>query len=91
MLLTDCKICQGSGYMLSHETVAYELERELIAYNGTDDEAALIAAHPSVQQIFFEKELQRNISFQICFIDDEAARYTIQRFGTKKEICMRKK
>ena len=90
-LLTDCKICQGGGYMLSHETVAYELERELIAYNGTDDEAVLIAAHPDVQQIFFEKELQRNISFQIYFIDDEAVRYTIQRFGTKEEIRARKK
>lgn len=90
-LLTDCMICRSSGYVLSHETVAYELERELIAYNGTDDEAVLIAAHPNVQQIFFEKELQRNISFQIYFIDDEAACYTIQRFGTKEEIRTRKK
>ncbi|MCP1125343.1 ribonuclease E/G [Bacillus sp. AFS018417] len=91
VLLADCTICQSSGYVLSHETVAYELERELIAYNGTDDEAVLIAAHPNVQQIFFQKELHRNISFQIYFIDDAAVRYTIQRFGTKEEICARKK
>ncbi|MCM3737123.1 Rne/Rng family ribonuclease [Bacillus cytotoxicus] len=91
MLLTDCKTCQGSGYVLSHETIAYELERELIAYNGIDDEAVLIAAHPNVQQIFFEKELQRNISFQVYFIDDDEVRYTIERFGTKEEICARKK
>ena len=89
--MADCTICQSSGYVLSHETVAYELERELIAYNGTDDEAVLIAAHPNVQQIFFQKELHRNISFQINFIDDAAVRYTIQRFGTKEEICARKK
>ena len=29
---------------MSHETIAYELERELITYGNIEDEAVLIAA-----------------------------------------------
>lgn len=90
VLLEDCSRCQTTGYVASYETIAYELERELIAYSGMDDEAVLIAAHADVQKTFLHKGLQKNIPFQIHFIDEKSAKYSIVRFGTKQEIMERK-
>ncbi|HEK9103390.1 TPA: Rne/Rng family ribonuclease [Bacillus pseudomycoides] len=91
VLLEDCLHCKTTGYVISNETIAYELERELITYNHVEDEAVLIAAPKEVQKIFLQKELQKNILLQIYFTDEETEKYAIIRFGTKKEIMNRKK
>ena len=40
---------------------------------------------------FLQKELQKNIPFEIYFKDDNIEKYAIVRFGSKKEIVERKK
>ena len=50
---------------MSYETIAYELERELITYGNIEDEAVLISA-PKELQNNFEKELQK--IFHLKFI-----------------------
>ncbi|WP_026593513.1 Rne/Rng family ribonuclease [Bacillus sp. UNC437CL72CviS29] len=91
VLLEDCSQCKTTGHVISDETIAYELERELITYSSVEDEAVLIAARAGVQKIFLQKELQKNIPFQIYFKDEEVEKYAIVRFGTKQEIMERKK
>ncbi|PEB51589.1 ribonuclease E/G [Bacillus pseudomycoides] len=91
VLLEDCSQCKTTGYIISNETIAYELERELITYSHVEDEAVLIAAPKEVQKAFSHKELQKNIPFQIYFTDEEAEKYAIIRFGTKQEMMNRKK
>ncbi|HFR4150893.1 Rne/Rng family ribonuclease [Bacillus cereus] len=91
VLLKECVPCKATGYVMSHETIAYELERELITYGNIEDEAVLIAAPKELQKQFLQKELQKNIPFEIHFKDDNIEKYTIVRFGSKKEIVERKK
>ena len=43
---------------MSYETIAYELERELISYGNIEDEAVLISA-PKNYKTIFAKELQK--------------------------------
>ena len=54
---------------MSHETIAYELERELITYGNIEDEAVLIAAPKELQKQFLQKDY-KNIPFEIYFKDD---------------------
>ncbi|ANC09859.1 MULTISPECIES: Rne/Rng family ribonuclease [Bacillus cereus group] len=91
VLLEECVSCKATSYVMSYETIAYELERELITYGNIEDEAVLIAAPKELQKQFLQKELQKNIPFEIYFKDDIIEKYTIIRFGSKKEIVERKK
>ncbi|MGG0303255.1 Rne/Rng family ribonuclease [Bacillus albus] len=91
VLLEECVPCKATGYVMSYETIAYELERELITYGNIEDEAVLIAAPTELQKQFLQKELQKNIPFEIYFKDDMIEKYAIIRFGSKKEIVERKK
>ncbi|ABS23383.1 MULTISPECIES: Rne/Rng family ribonuclease [Bacillus cereus group] len=90
ILLEDCAKCMATGYSISNETIAYELERELLSYSHMEDEAVLIAAPKAVQKIFLQKELQKNIPFQIYFKEEEMEKYALIRFGTKQEMIDRK-
>ncbi|MED1567396.1 Rne/Rng family ribonuclease [Bacillus paramycoides] len=91
VLLEECAPCKATGYVMSNETIVYELERELITYGNIEDEAVLIGASKKVQKIFLQKELQKNIPFEIYFKDEDVEKYTVIRFGSKKEIMERKK
>src|SRR5690606_36126688 len=51
-LQRTCPYCEGSGRVLSEETVAHRAERELIKRaRSTDDEAFLVVCHPSVASV----------------------------------------
>ncbi|MGE7871346.1 Rne/Rng family ribonuclease [Bacillus paramycoides] len=91
VLLEECAPCKATGYVMSNETIAYELERELITYGNIEDEAVLIGASKKVQKIFLQKELQKNIPFEIYFKDEDVEKYAVIHFGSKKEIMERKK
>lgn len=90
ILQVNCFSCKGSGYIQSPETIAYELERELLSYNGTDEEAVLVAAHATIQKIFLEKELQKHVRYEVHFTTQEEMGYALVRFGNKKEVTSRK-
>ena len=70
---------------MSHETIAYELERELITYGNIEDEAVLIVAPKELQNSFCKKNY-KNIPFEIYFKDDNIEKYAIVRFGSKKKL-----
>lgn len=72
ILQKECPFCEGTGRVLSEETMANRIERELNRiFSDTDDEAALIEAHPSVAAMVIgsggehladlEKRFQRHI------------------------------
>ncbi len=48
--------------MMSHETITYELERELITYGNIEDEAVLIAAPKELQKQFLQKRITKKYS-----------------------------
>lgn len=91
MLERNCFSCNGNGYSQSPDTMAYELERELLSYNGTDEEAVLVSAHTSIQKCFIQKELQKNVRYDVQFTEQEEMGYSLVRFGNKEEIIFRKK
>ena len=66
VLLEECAPCKATGYVMSYETIAYELERELITYGNIEDEAVLISAPKELQKQFSQKELQK--IFHLKFI-----------------------
>ena len=69
---------------MSHETIAYELERELITYGNIEDEAVLIARLKNCKNSFAKN--YKNIPFEIYFKDDNIEKYAIVRFGSKKKL-----
>ena len=69
---------------MSHETIAYELERELITYGNIEDEAVLIARLKNCKTVFAKN--YKNIPFEIYFKDDNIEKYAIVRFGSKKKL-----
>ena len=82
-IIKECVPCKATGYVMSHETIAYELERELITYGNIEDEAVLIAAPKNLQNIL-QKDY-KNIPFEIYFKDDIIEKYAIVRFGSKRK------
>ena len=69
---------------MSHETIAYELERELITYGNIEDEAVLIARLKNCKTVL--QKNYKNIPFEIYFKDDNIEKYAIVRFGSKKKL-----
>ena len=67
---------------MSHETIAYELERELITYGNIEDEAVLIARLKNCKTVL--QKNYKNIPFEIYFKDDNIEKYAIVRFGSKR-------
>ncbi len=88
-LFAPCRFCKN-GFELAPDTIAYQLQRELLQYKGTDYEAVLVAASPSVQAIFQELHLDQGLPLDIVFQTKEVHDYTILFFGTKDEVVGRK-
>ncbi len=51
LLLQACDPCHGKGAVYSAETIAYQLERELLEYKGSDVEAVIIEVTEEVREI----------------------------------------
>lgn len=94
-LTVSCSTCEGAGRVLSPETVAFRLERELLEYRGRDEEAILIETTEDVRRVFAgeqqteQKRLEEIIGFDINFlIKDGLAKpfYRVNQMGDRKEI-----
>ncbi|MBP2240576.1 ribonuclease G [Cytobacillus eiseniae] len=92
--LTDkCPTCEGSGRILSAETMAFRLERELWEYRINDSEAIHIHTTEEVARIFsgeqhvHKKRMEEIIGMKIIFtvIDTNMPFYEIRQFGEKAE------
>ncbi len=92
-LTEKCGTCGGSGQVLSSETMAYRLERELWEYKNSDYEEILISATDEVIRHFsgdgdiHKLRLETALGFRIKFSVSDAAKpfYKILQVGASTE------
>lgn len=93
-LTTRCEVCEGTGKVLSPETVAFQLERDLWELKGSDHEAVLIEASHDVREVFsgadrlHQQRLEKTLGLQFYFSikEDKRPFYTIRQLGSPAEI-----
>lgn len=91
-LAVKCPSCEGTGRVLSPETIAFRLERELWEHRGTDYEAVHIDVTDEVEKIFsgdqgiHKKRIEELLGMKIIFtvIDKEKPFYEIRKFWEKQ-------
>ena len=96
-LTEKCNTCDGTGHVVSAETMAYRLERELWEYRNSDYEAVLISAtnavigHLSGEGDIHKSRLESAIGLKVLFTVTDAVRpgYEILKFGTRAELSQR--
>jgi ribonuclease G len=93
-LTESCGVCSGTGRVLSAETLAFRLERELWEYRLSDYEAVLVAATKEVAQVFAGASLihlarlEEAVGLKIYFTEMAAPKpdYSIRQLGTKADL-----
>ncbi|MDZ5470823.1 Rne/Rng family ribonuclease (plasmid) [Bacillus sp. 31A1R] len=93
-LTTKCSVCEGTGRVMSPETIAFQLERELWEYRQGEYEAVLIETTAEVEHIFSGEQnihllrLQEILGMNIYFyiMNHSKPYYTILQLGNIKDI-----
>lgn len=92
-LMEECRTCEGTGKVLSAESIAFQLERELLEQRGRDEEAVLIETTTEVKEIFAGEHgiltrIEEIIGMKIYFSTHDAAKpyYRIRQMGNLKDI-----
>ncbi|RSK52428.1 Rne/Rng family ribonuclease [Bacillus canaveralius] len=93
-LTIKCPECEGSGRVISAETAAFRLERELWEYRSSGYEAVLVHASESVKKVFSGEHgehierLESALGIKIFFlsVNSEKPHYDIRQFGKREEI-----
>lgn len=93
-LMSTCTTCDGMGRVASPETVAFQLERELLEQRGRDEEAILIETTEEVKLVFagehqiHQKRLEEVIGLKLYFSTKEAAKpyYVLRQIGSVQDI-----
>lgn len=96
-LTSNCPVCNGSGKVLSSESVAFQLERTLWEYRNTNAEAVLVEATEDVIKTFsgendaHRQRLENVLYLKIFFLKSENCQpsFSIRQFGSKSEISDR--
>ncbi|WP_102274415.1 Rne/Rng family ribonuclease [Cytobacillus massiliigabonensis] len=91
-MTVKCASCEGTGRVLSSETIAFRLERELWEHRGTDYEAVYIDVTEEVERIFsgdhgiHKKRIEEQLGMKIIFtvINKDKPFYEIRQFGEKQ-------
>ncbi|MBE4908136.1 Rne/Rng family ribonuclease [Bacillus luteolus] len=94
ILCSPCSTCEGTGMVLSAESIAYKIERELWELKGKDYEAVWIEAPESVircitgEKGVHKKRLEETLNLAIYLTIQKTTdrKYTIRHVGSKKEI-----
>ncbi|WP_419956045.1 Rne/Rng family ribonuclease [Neobacillus niacini] len=92
-LQEKCPVCEGTGKILSADTIAFRLERELLEHRNSDAEAVLIETTVEVQEAI-EPHLDMIedwLQFKVCFSIQSSAThyYVIKQFGNLDEIAQK--
>ncbi len=89
-LKVKCPVCEGTGRILSPETVAFRLERELIEHRHSEHEAVLIEATKEVIEALSGHLaiLEEMLHFKVYFSEVPSIhhQYVIKQFGDENEI-----
>jgi ribonuclease G len=93
-LQEKCPVCEGTGRILSAETLAYRLERELFEHRHSEFTAVLVEATKEVKESFegpqkgYQSMFEEAAHLKVLFQLKEAAApfYTIKQFGDEEEL-----
>ena len=92
-LQVNCPVCEGTGKILSSETVAFRLERELIENRHSEFEAVLVETTLEVKEEIQPhlEVLEESLHFAVYFSIKRSAQhfYVLKQFGTKSEISQK--
>ncbi|MEH7493447.1 Rne/Rng family ribonuclease [Neobacillus niacini] len=92
-LQEKCPVCDGTGRILSAETVAFRLERELLEHRNSEAEAVLVETTQAVKDELaphlevVEEWLQFKVYFSIQ--SSTTHYYVIKQFGNLDEIAQK--
>ncbi|PLS01343.1 Rne/Rng family ribonuclease [Neobacillus cucumis] len=96
-LKVKCPVCEGTGRILSPETAAFRLERELLEHRSADFEAILVETTPEVKEALLgpnethREVLEELLHLKLYFILQPTLPhfYQLKQFGTKEEISQK--
>ncbi|MFZ7945545.1 Rne/Rng family ribonuclease [Neobacillus sp. 19] len=96
-LQVKCSVCDGTGRILSTETTAFRLERELLEHRHADFEAILIETTEEVKATLLgENEVHRQaleelLHLKLYFLIQQAPKpyYIIKQFGDERDISLK--
>lgn len=96
-LQVKCPVCEGTGRILSAETQAFRLERELLEHRLSDYEAVLVETTKDVKVAFtgpneaFIEALEESLHLKIYFSVQASAKhyYVVKQFGDIREISQK--
>lgn len=92
-LQVKCPVCDGTGRILSAETVAFRLERELLEHRYAEFEAVLIETTNDVKMALLGhiKLLEEFLPFKVYFLTVNTSQhhYVLKQFGTTEEISQK--
>ncbi|MCL6573855.1 MAG: Rne/Rng family ribonuclease [Bacillus sp. (in: Bacteria)] len=98
-LQVKCPTCDGTGRILSAETIGFRLERELLEYRHSEFEAVLVETTKEVKEVFLganeghrdalEELLQLKLFFTI--LPSIQHHYFLKKFGSVSEISLQVK
>lgn len=96
-LKVKCPVCEGTGRILSPETVAFRLERELLEHRNADFEAILIETNPEVKEALLgtneahREVLEELLHLKLYFTLQPSLPYFYQlkQFGAVEELSQK--
>lgn len=92
-LQVKCPVCEGTGRILSAETIAFRLERELMEHRNSENEAVLIETTIQVKEAItsHREMLEEWLKFKIYFSIQSSPHhyYVIKQFGNHDEIVQK--
>jgi ribonuclease G len=94
-LQDKCPVCDGTGRVLSAETVAFRLERELLEHKFSEHEAVLIQTTKAVKEALLgdnnehREALETLLHMKLFFslTDADKPYYLVKQFGEESEIA----
>jgi ribonuclease G len=92
-LQEKCPVCEGTGKILSAETVAFRLERELLEHRYSEYEAVLIETTKEVKHLLLPhlESLEEWLQFKVFFTTRASSHhhYVINQFGDVDELAQK--
>ncbi|MFS0775808.1 Rne/Rng family ribonuclease [Neobacillus sp. 3P2-tot-E-2] len=92
-LQEKCPVCEGTGKILSAETIAFRLERELLEHRSSDAEAVLIETTKEVKKVLATHldMLAEWLPFKLFFSIQLSPHhhYVLKQFGNLDEIAQK--
>lgn len=96
-LQVKCPVCNGTGRILSAETIAFRLERELFEHRHSEFEAVLVETTKEVKELLLganeehRKALEDLLHFKVFFSMKSSVEpyYVIKQFGDVHEVSQK--